>query len=147
MKRVVGRLLLVVLVLLVLIQLYPYGRSHENPAVFEEPSWNTPRTRELAKRACFDCHSNETVWPWYASIAPISWLVQHDVDEGRAHLNFSEFDRGQSHAHDAAEELEEGEMPPKIYLRMHARAELSEAEKDELIWGLKATFGESDHAD
>lgn len=142
MKRVLGRIVLVTLVLLVLIQLVPYGRSHENPAVSAEPQWDSPRTRELVKRACFDCHSNETVWPWYASVAPVSWLVQSDVEEGREHLNFSEFDRRQRNADDAAEEVAEGEMPLPIYLLTHAEARLSDAEKAELIRGLKATFGE-----
>ena len=58
-----------------LIQLVPFGRDHTNPPVVQEPKWDSPATRELAKRACFDCHSNETVWPWYSNIAPVSWLV------------------------------------------------------------------------
>lgn len=70
--------------LLLAIQLVPYGRDHSNPPGRTEPSWDSPATRELARRACFDCHSNETEWPAYASIAPASWLAQYDVDEGRA---------------------------------------------------------------
>jgi hypothetical protein len=70
-------------ILLVGIQVIPYGRSHTNPPVTGEPAWDSPKTRELAVRACYDCHSNQTVWPWYSHIAPISWLVQQDVDEGR----------------------------------------------------------------
>ena len=68
--------------LLVAIQFAPYGRAHTNPPVRREPSWDTPANRELARRACFDCHSNETAWPWYTSVAPVSWLAQRDVDEG-----------------------------------------------------------------
>ena len=60
-------------------QLIPFGRSHTNPVVVKEPTWDSPTTRDLAKRACFDCHSNETVWPWYTNIAPVSWLTQRDV--------------------------------------------------------------------
>ena len=56
------------------IQFVPYGRDHSNPPVIGEPTWNSPETRALAVRACFDCHSNETVWPWYSNIAPVSWL-------------------------------------------------------------------------
>ena len=81
---------------LLAIQLVPYGRGHRNPALRSEPPWDSPATRELARQACFDCHSNETQWPAYASIAPASWLVQHDVDEGRAALNFSEWQRPQT---------------------------------------------------
>src|SRR3954469_5582449 len=67
-------------VLFGLIQLIPYGRTHSNPSVNVEPPWDSPRTRELAVRACFDCHSNHTKWPWYADVAPFSWVVQKDVD-------------------------------------------------------------------
>jgi hypothetical protein len=63
----------------VLIQLVPFGRDHTNPVVTAEPRWDSPVTRELADRACFDCHSNETEWPWYAGVAPVSWLVYRDV--------------------------------------------------------------------
>ena len=59
-----------IVVLFVLLQLVPYGRDHANPPVRQEPAWDAPRTRELAGRACFDCHSNQTLWPWYASVAP-----------------------------------------------------------------------------
>lgn len=142
MKKVLKRVVIVLVVLLVLIQVVPYGRSHANPPVTGEPAWDSPRTRELAKRACFDCHSNETVWPWYTWVAPVSWLVQSDVDEGREHMNLSEFDKGAKHADDAAEEVEGGDMPPGNYLLMHADARLGDAERAELVRGLKATFGE-----
>src|SRR5512144_2449203 len=102
-----------------LLQLVPYGRAHSNPPTIAEPKWDSPRTRELAVRACFDCHSNETRWPWYTHVAPSSWLVQSDVDDGRKHLNFSEFDRPQRHATGAAAELAEGEMPPWFYPPLH----------------------------
>ena len=90
MKKVVV-LLSVCVAIFLLIQLIPYGRDHTNPAVVAEPAWDLPETRALAVRACFDCHSNETIWPWYSNVAPISWLVQRDVDEGREKLNFSEW--------------------------------------------------------
>jgi hypothetical protein len=70
-------------VLFGLIQLIPYGHNHTNPSVVAEPQWDTPQTRELTARACYDCHSNATVWRWYSSIAPASWLIQHDVEDGR----------------------------------------------------------------
>lgn len=137
-----GLRILVVLVLVVVgIQFVPYGRSHTNPPVTGEPEWDSPRTRELAKIVCFDCHSNETEWPWYASVAPLSWLVQKDVDEGREHLNFSEWDREQKHADDAAEEYEEGHMPPAMYLANHCDARLSPEDRQALLDGLRATFG------
>ena len=76
--------------LLLAIQFVPYGRAHTNPPVTAEPAWDSAETRELARRACFDCHSNETAWPSYTSISPASWLAQRHVNEGRRELNFSE---------------------------------------------------------
>lgn len=128
-------------VLFLLIQLIPYGRNHTNPAVIAEPAWDSPATRELAKRACFDCHSNETVWPWYSNIAPVSWLVLHDVEEGRSRMNFSEWN---SNFHPNVNELigiiQEGEMPPAQYLLMHPDAKLSAADQQALINGLEKSI-------
>jgi hypothetical protein len=124
-----------------LIQAVPYGRDHANPPVATEPSWDSPRTRELAQRACFDCHSNEVRWPWYSHVAPVSWLVQHDVDEGRAAMNVSEWNRPQEEAQEAAQELLDGEMPPWFYCGLHASARLNVMERDALAQGLTATFG------
>jgi mono/diheme cytochrome c family protein len=126
---------------LVAIQLVPYGRDHINPRVTGEPAWDSPQTRALAKQACFDCHSNETEWPAYASIAPASWLVQRDVNEGRAVLNFSEWTRPQEEAKEAAEEVRKGEMPPAAYTLVHAHARLKPADRDRLAQGLAKTLG------
>ncbi len=123
------------------IQLVPYGWSHTNPSVVAEPRWDTPRTRELFFRACADCHSNETKWPLYSRVAPVSWLVWKDVQEGREHLNVSEWNRPQKDANEASEKLQEGEMPLPIYLPLHPEARLSPAEKAELVAGLAATLG------
>jgi len=120
-------------------QLVPYGRGHHNPPVTREAPWASPETRSLAVRACYDCHSNETTWPWYAYVAPASWLVERDVSVGRAHLNFSEWDRAQEHAEDAAEQLLEGEMPPAIYTLLHGDAVLDAAERRELSNALTFT--------
>ncbi|MCJ7766385.1 MAG: heme-binding domain-containing protein, partial [Thiovulaceae bacterium] len=74
---------------LLLIQIVPYGREHANAPVVAEPQWDTPETRALFFRACADCHSNETKWPWYSNVAPVSWMVQYDVNEGREKFNVS----------------------------------------------------------
>lgn len=74
---------------LLAIQLVPYGRDHHNPPAVAEPPWDSPQTRELFVKACADCDSNQTRWPWYSHIAPVSWLVQRDVEEGRSKLNLS----------------------------------------------------------
>lgn len=130
----------------VLIQLVPYGRDHQNPPVVQEPTWSSPQVRELAVRACYDCHSNETVWPWYSHIAPVSWLVQRDTDEGRSKLNFSEWHRPQKEADEAAEAVTEGEMPMSIYVLIHPHARLNDQERRQLVDGLTATISPHQHA-
>ncbi|GIK57882.1 MAG: heme-binding domain-containing protein [Chloroflexi bacterium] len=129
-----------------LMQVAPYGRDHSNPPVINEPDWDSPETRALAERACFDCHSNETVWPWYSHVAPVSWLVQHDVDEGRQVLNFSAWGYGRNEGEEGEEMAEavwEGEMPPAQFLLTHPEARLTEAEKQQLARGLAATGSSS----
>lgn len=140
MKKKSTRVVLGIGALLLVIQVLPVGHGRTNPPVKAEPQWPSPEVRQLAVRACFDCHSNETAWPWYSAVAPFSWLVSHDVDEGRDELNFSEFDRPQRHAKDAAEELHEGEMPPAIYLPLHSSAKLTDAEKQQLEAAFSAMF-------
>jgi mono/diheme cytochrome c family protein len=126
------------------LQLVPYGRNHAAPPDGKVAAFDSPRTEELARRACFDCHSNRTKWPWYASIAPISWRMQSHVDEGRAALNFSALDtlseKGVKAAGKAGEETSEGEMPLKSYLLMHPEARLTAAEMQDLARGLDRTF-------
>jgi hypothetical protein len=146
-----------------------------NPPVQSEPAWDSPQTRALAKRACFDCHSNETTWPLYSRVAPVSYIVTNHVVEGREKFNFSEWGatpksgqgslfatsafaqekekekegeeneggeggEGGEVADEMIEEIEKGEMPLKDYLSMHAEARLSDAEKQQLIDGLRTTF-------
>jgi hypothetical protein len=126
--------------LFVLLQFVPYGRAHTNPPVTGEPAWASPQTRELTVRACYDCHSNETKWPWYSHVAPASWLVQKHVDDGRAKVNFSQWNRSQEGA-ESSEAVQEGEMPLRSYLIAHPEARLSSAEFEALVQGLAATFG------
>ena len=123
-----------------LLQLVPYGRTHSNPPTTKEPAWDSPRTRELAVRACFDCHSNETRWPTYASIAPLSWVVQRDVDAAREVINFSEWHRPQDLAHYSGLSVRSGGMPPTKYRVAHPEADLTDQELAELWRGLDATL-------
>jgi len=127
----------------------PYGKNHTNPAVVSQPKWDSPQTLALARRACFDCHSNETIWPWYSNIAPVSWLVQMDVDGGRRRLNFSTWGAasttgrsGGRGAGDVTEAISRGSMPPFQYLLEHPAANLTPAEKQQLILGLQASLGQ-----
>ena len=136
MLRIIVIIVAIVVGGFLLIQLIPYGHNHTNPPVIQEPQWDSPQTRELAVRACFDCHSNESSWPIYSNIAPISWLVQHDVEDGRRSLNFSEWNKPQREARNAGREVQRGEMPDPKYLPLHPQARLTDAEKQALIQGL-----------
>jgi hypothetical protein len=136
---VLGALVVIFLV----IQLIPYGRSsHSNPPATSAFTWTDPAAEALAKGSCYDCHSNETKWWWATDIAPFSWLVQHDVDGGRAHLNFSEFD-GLPPADQFQRVVDGGEMPPLQYTLIHPGAKLSDAEKQTLIAGYAAGLAAS----
>jgi Haem-binding domain len=111
----------------IVIQLVPVDRSNP-PVGTEVPA--TPEVRRILRRACYNCHSNETVWPWYSRVAPVSWLLGHDVREGRRKLNFSTWERysGKQQARklkETWEEVSEGKMPPAIYLPAHRDAALS----------------------
>ena len=143
-RRWLVRIAIAAAVLLVVAQAVPYGRSHDNPRPTAEPAWDSAATRQLAAGACFDCHSDLTTWPWYSNIAPVSWLVQRDVDQGRRILNFSEWDRPQeADPGEVAEVVREGEMPPLQYKPLHADARLSAAERERLARGLERTLQSS----
>ena len=128
----------------VCVQAFTITRSYTNPPVVAEPNWDSPRTRELFMRTCGDCHSNETVWPWYSRVFPVSALIANDVNEGRMRFNISEWGKRENEAGEAAEIVQEGEMPPAQFLLMHPEASLTPAEKQELMYGLIATFGEGE---
>lgn len=120
------------------IQFVPVDRS--NPPVTQEVRWDAPETRALAQQACFDCHSNETTWPWYAYVAPISWRVAGHVEDGRRHLNFSAWDQPNEDVEEIEEVVREGEMPLWDYVLLHGEARLTEAEQETLLNGLRATY-------
>lgn len=128
-------------IVLLAAQLVPYGHQHTNPPVVQTPVWNSPQTQAMVERACYDCHSNETVWPWYSNIAPVSWLIQHDVEEGRSVLNFSEWNRPQYGLEEVGEVVYNQEMPPSYYTILHPNAALTAAERSTFIQGLAATIG------
>ena len=138
LRRFVFRAALVAMGVLVLAQLVPYGWRHSNPPVTADAPWPTARAERIARDACYSCHSNETDWPVYSYVAPMSWLVRRDVEEGRDDLNFSEWDRDDNDADDAAETVEEGSMPPSRYTILHPEARLSDDEERELIAALTA---------
>jgi mono/diheme cytochrome c family protein len=139
-SRIVVLILLGLVALFLVAQAVPYGRGHSNPRVTKEPAWDSARTRALAARACFDCHSNLTRWPWYSNVAPESWLIQRDVDEGRSTLNFSEWDQPQDTSLGDVLEALNGGMPPWYYKLLHSRSRLSATEKAQLADGLQRTL-------
>jgi hypothetical protein len=117
-----------------------------NPPVVQEPAWDSPQTRQLAQRACFDCHSNQTQWPWYDKLPVGSWLAVLDTFRGRRHLNFSEWginpagsERSRS-ANEIVRVIQNGSMPPGLYTLMHPNANLTDAEKQQLLDGLLASL-------
>jgi hypothetical protein len=125
-------------VVLLAIQAVPVSRT--NPPV--ESDVDAPAdVKALLRRACYDCHSHETVWPAYSRVAPVSWLVAHDVTEGREELDFSRWSALGAAARaklakELPEEVEEGEMPPLTYRMVHPPARLTAAEKAALsAWG------------
>lgn len=129
-----------VLAIFGLAQLVPYGRAHADPASGAQPRWDSPATQALAFQACFSCHSNLTRWPWYSSVAPASWLVQRDVDHGRARLNFTEWNQAQPDIQRVIERIARGSMPPLQYRLLHPQARLNQAQRLQLIAGLERTY-------
>lgn len=120
-----------VLGILALIQIVRPPR--ENPPVAADLQ-APPEVESLLRRACYDCHSNETRWPWYSHVAPVSWLVSHDVQAGRKELDFSSWgtlspeEQGEQRG-EIAESIAEGDMPPWYYLPMHPDARLSASDR------------------
>ena len=125
------------LVLVAAIQLVPYGWGHPNPPVTQNAPWPDSESERIAQSSCYDCHSNETDWPAYSYVAPMSWLVRSDVESGRDELNFSEWDRDDGDADKAIEEILGGSMPPDRYTMIHRGARLTDAEADRLVAALR----------
>lgn len=123
------------LVVAVAIQFVPVKRSNP-PIRFEVEA--PPEVVTILRRACYDCHSNQTRWPWYSRVAPVSWLVAWDVRRGREDLNFSEwpaFDfEGQDHARsDIVKQIRRGKMPPPLYRLMHSESWLRADDRRRLL--------------
>ncbi len=121
------------LALFVAIQLVPFGREHPNSPVSDAAPWPSERAEEIAGRSCAACHSNTTQWPWYSNVAPASWLVARDVEEGRDEWNLSAWSDDGGDTDDAIEAILDGEMPPRRYLLMHPSARLSDGEQRLLV--------------
>lgn len=108
-------------------QLIPVPRTNP-PVELDMPA--PPEVKAILKASCYDCHSNETVWPWYSRVAPVSWLVSNDTEEGRSRLNFStwnQFTPEQQSALLAAamKQIRSGEMPPWFYTIKHMEGRIT----------------------
>ncbi len=137
-------ILIVIVGLFIIMQLIPLNQT--NPPVIQDASAPVD-IKMILKTSCYDCHSNETEWPWYSRIAPGSFLITHDVVKGRKHLNFSEFsDMDVFDSTDVANEilevLEEGEMPIIPYLLLHPGASLSDSQTKALMGWVKTLYSE-----
>lgn len=149
-KKFFKRFLLLLLLAFIVMQFFRPDRS--NPK-FEASNdliamTNPPKEIEsLLRNACYDCHSNETRYPWYSNVAPVSWWLQNHIEEGREHLNFSNWGtfevKKQNHKlHECEEEVEEGEMPLKSYTWTHGDAKLTSQQKKELAEWFEAQMTE-----
>jgi len=124
-----SKLLIALVIIFVIMQFIPVEKT--NPPVIADLKIELPTDVEaILKRSCFDCHSNETIWPTYSKIAPFSWLVSYDVNEGRSKFNFSEWkkysEKDKNHTlEELIEEVEEGDMPLPYYTLLHSEAKIS----------------------
>lgn len=97
----------------------------------------SPQVSAIVDRACRDCHSNQTEWPWYTNVAPVSWWITDHVNEGRKNMNISEWgklasDRQDKKLRQICDQVEDGAMPLSSYLPMHPKAKLSDLDKKTL---------------
>lgn len=125
------------IVVILILQLLIVKR--ENPKETNIPAWDSQFTKNTFMKACADCHSNQTVWPWYSYVPPFSFIIYRDVIEGREHFNISEYINEK--ANKAGHEFESGAMPVGIYILMHPDASISGENRKKFIQGLEATFG------
>ena len=142
MKRLLIRAVLAGAVLLIVIQVVPYGRDHANPPVLRAATFSDPQVRQMVADSCNDCHSNLTKWPLYTNVAPASWLVQNDVEGGRRVMNLSQWDSPQPELEEIVRVIKSGAMPPLKYRVMpnHSAARLSDAQRSKLADGFRRLY-------
>jgi len=130
------KILIALAIIVIGIQFIPVERT--NPPVTQEID-APPNVLSILKTSCYDCHSNETTWPWYSYVAPVSFLVASDVQNARKRVNFSEWDKYDDEKKEKKkgailDDVEEGEMPLPKYLIMHPGAEMN-SEKIKVLKG------------
>jgi uncharacterized membrane protein len=139
MKR--KRILLALLAIFLIIQLIPSNLPEvigDNPNDFIKNNTISDKMEKRLRETCYDCHSNETVYPWYSYVAPVKFLVSKDTREGREELNFSNWEElskieKAEMLDEISEEVEDGEMPMKIYPLTHGNAKMTDAERAEMV--------------
>jgi len=145
MPNIVRKILIVLLVALVIIQFIPIDRETPEPDDSKDFIYMTNPPDQVVvtlMNACYDCHSYETRYPWYSRIAPVKFWLQDHIEDGRRHLNFSEWgnydaERKAHKLEELAEEVEEGHMPLDSYTWMHGDARLDDEERSEIVSWVK----------
>ena len=141
MKKIGKIILYILLGAFITIQFFPYNRPENRAQVgydFFSENQVPEEVSTMIRNACYDCHSQETNFPWYSYVAPVSWLVASDINKGRYHLDFSHWQRLEKKdkikiLDEIAEEIEDGSMPMKIYIPLHPEAKLSDEDRETLI--------------
>ncbi|WP_294234610.1 heme-binding domain-containing protein [uncultured Chryseobacterium sp.] len=131
------KILTVVLVAFIIIQFFPIDKTNPVPTPgmdFIKIKNTPPEVAAIINRSCYDCHSNETRYPWYSNIAPSSWILKNHIDEGRKELNFSTFavyePKTQAHKlQECIEMVEKKQMPLESYFIGHQDAKLTDAQR------------------
>jgi hypothetical protein len=150
-KYTVKKILVILLVAFILIQFFPIDKNNPEPTPQMDflKIKNTPeKTANLIRNGCYDCHSNESKYPWYSNVQPMAWFLKDHIDEGRKELNFSTFatyptKKQAKKMEEAAELIEKNEMPLDSYIILHSEAKYTDAEKQELIHYFKTLAEET----
>lgn len=135
------KILVVLLVAFIILQFFRIDKTNPAPTPgmdFLNIKKTPETTAKLIRNGCYDCHSNETKYPWYSNVQPVAWFLKDHIEEGRKELNFSNFatyepKRQAKKLEEAAELIEKGEMPLESYVLMHPEAKFTDAEKKQLI--------------
>ncbi len=155
MSTLVKRILLGLLGVLVILQFFQIDQSNPPVQASQDLLSAVQPPEEVAsllKTACYDCHSYQTEYPWYANIQPVGWWLQGHVEEGREHLNYSTWtaydaEKRAHKAEESAEEVAEGHMPLKVYPLTHPEARLTDAQRERLSTWLTALADGRDISD
>jgi hypothetical protein len=132
MGRIVNIFLILILFALFVIQFIPVNKT--NPIISEDMRASI-EVKNILRNSCYNCHSNETKWPWYSNIAPVSWMIINDVDDARKKMNFStwdkiSFEKKEVLKKDIWDEVQQEDMPPTLYTYVHPEAKLGFPQKN-----------------